>query len=151
MKRVYIDEDGAIFEDSDSDVAMELDDQILKIGKQIEYARGILDNIKPEKGDNKMRKNLVDATKQIKVKFEKDGKVKRQAKVVADIVKASIEITVESPDSVAAIAAVGLHQGLKYSGNFKAGVKAGAATAAVLTGVNTVANIMHNRDAIKNA
>ena len=45
--------------------------------------------------------------------------------------------------------AAGLHQGLKYNGSVKRGVKAAAATMGVMCALNGVLNVYNNIDVIK--
>ena len=49
---------------------------------------------------------------------------KRKAKVIGEVVSMSIKSTLNNPLTYAAGASVGLNQGLKYRGDFKAGTKA---------------------------
>ena len=63
----------------------------------------------------------------------------------------SIKGTLNDPWTYAAGASVGLNQGLKYKGDFKAGGKAGLATVAVVAGLNVIGNIIANTDVIKEA
>ena len=142
MKRVYIVEDGMIFEGGTADLIDELE----SIQESVEERR------RKSKGGNIMNK-LFKKTKSDKVVEldKRDSKIKRQAKVIGEVVSMSVKGTLNDPWTYAAGASVGLNQGLKYKGDFKAGGKAGLATVAVVAGVNVVGNIILNKDVIKEA
>lgn len=143
MKRVYIDEDGMLFEGELADLVDELESRIKSVDEQIN---------KNSKGGNIMNRLFKKSGKTKVVEINKEeGKIKRKAKVIKDITVMSVKGTVKDPWTYGAVGSVALHQGLKYKGDFKAGGKAGLATAAVLAGVNVAGNIVANMDVIKEA
>lgn len=143
MKRVYIDEDGMIFEGESADLIDELEG----LKRSVEERRE-----KNSKGENIMNKLLNKSNKGKVIEInKKDSKIKRQAKVIGEVVSMSVKGTLNDSWTYAAGASVGLNQGLKYKGDFKAGTKAGLATVAVVAGVNVIGNIILNKDVIKEA
>lgn len=143
MKKVYIAEDGMIFEGEVADLIDELE----SLGETVDKQRKA-----NSKGGNIMNKlfNKSDKGKVVEIN-KKDSKIKRQAKVIGEVVKMSVKGTLNDPWTYAAGASVGLNQGLKYKGDFKAGGKAGLATVAVVAGVNVIGNMILNKDVIKEA
>lgn len=147
MRNIYIDDQGRIYEGKIVDIFKDADDiisEINKINKEL--------NRDETKGGNRMNKlfNKSDKGKVVEIN-KKDSKIKRQAKVIGEVVKMSVKGTLNDPWTYAAGASVGLNQGLKYKGDFKAGGKAGLATVAVVAGVNVIGNMILNKDAIKEA
>lgn len=143
MKKVYITKDGMIFEGEVADLIDELESLEVSVEEQRrKYSKGV--NIM-NKVFNKSRKG-----KEIEINKE-EGKIKRKAKVIGEVVSMSIKGTLNDPWTYAAVASVGLNQGLKYKGDFKVGGKAGLATAAVIAGVNVVGNLVINKEVIKEA
>ena len=143
MKRVYIDEDGMIFEGELADLVDELEGLAASVNKQKD---------KKSKGDNIMKKLFKTNVKTKVIEINKEeGTIKRKAKVIGEVVNMSIKGTLNDPWTYAAGASVGLNQGLKYKGDFKAGGKAGLATVAVVAGLNVIGNIIANTDVIKEA
>ena len=143
MKRVYINKDGIIFEGELADLAERIEDIKESVNEQIN---------KESKGENIMNRlfNKTGKTKVVRINKE-EGTIKRKAKVIGEVVNMSIKGTLNDPWTYAAGASVGLNQGLKYKGDFKAGGKAGLATVAVIAGVNVVGNIILNKEVIKEA
>ena len=147
MRNIYIDDQGRIYEGKIVDIFKDADDiisEINKINKEL--------NRDETKGGNRMNKlfNKSDKGKVVEIN-KKDSKIKRQAKVIGEVVKMSVKGTLNDPWTYAAGASVGLNQGLKYKGDFKAGGKAGLATVAVVAGVNVIGNMILNKDVIKEA
>lgn len=147
MRNIYIDDQGRIYEGKIVDIFKDADDiisEINKINKEL--------NRDKTKGGNRMNKlfNKSDKGKVVEIN-KKDSKIKRQAKVIGEVVKMSVKGTLNDPWTYAAGASVGLNQGLKYKGDFKAGGKAGLATVAVVAGVNVIGNMILNKDVIKEA
>lgn len=155
MKRAYIDEYGMIFEDEMADLIMELED--LKRETEEKLKRSKIRKTKKSKdkqskGGNDMNKLYIKTNKGKVTEIDKrDGTIKRKAKVIGEVVSMSIKSTLNNPLTYAAGASVGLNQGLKYRGDFKAGTKAGLATIAVAAGVEVVGNIIGNMEVIKEA
>lgn len=145
MKKVYIDDEGRICEGFEAEAA-EIVEDILESAGYFEAVE------KETKGENIMNKlfNKSSKTKVVEINKE-EGTIKRKAKVIGEVVNMSIKGTLNDPWTYAAVASVGLNQGLKYKGDFKAGGKAGLATVAVIAGVNVVGNIILNKDIIKEA
>ena len=143
MKKVYIAKDGMIFEGEVADLVEELEsleESVLERRKQ------------NSKGGNIMNKVFNKSNKGKVIEIDKrDGKIKRKAKVIGEIVDMSIKSTFNDPWTHAAVGTVALNQGLKYKGDFKAGGKAGLATLAVIAGVEVVGNIILNKEIIKKA
>ena len=154
MKKVYIDDEGRIFEDEIADLIMELEG----LNKESNTLKGFRiwkdkdSNNKKSKGENIMNKlfNKSNKGKVIRINKE-DGTIKRKAKVIKEIAAMGVKGTLKDPWTYAAGGSVGLQQGLKYRGDFKAGGKAGLATVAVLAGVDVAVNIIGNMDVIKEA
>lgn len=145
MKRVYIDNEGRIFEGLEAEVIEQIEDNLRNAG--------YFEALKREtKGGNIMKRLFRKSGKNKVVEINKeDGKIKRKAKVIKEITVMGIKGTLKDPWTYAAGGSVGLQQGLKYKGDFKAGGKAGLATVAVLAGVNVAGNIVGNMDVIKEA
>ena len=145
MKKVYIDDEGRIFEGIEAEAVEIVEDNLESAG----YFEAVE---KETKGGNIMDKlfNKSDKGKVIEID-KRDGTIKRKAKVIKDITVMSVKGTLNDSWTYAAGASVGLNQGLKYKGDFKAGTKAGLATVAVLAGVNVVGNIIGNMEVIKEA
>ena len=145
MKKVYIDKDGKIYEGLEAEVVEQVEENLKNAG----YFEALEEETK---GGNIMNK-LFKKTKSDKVvKLDKrDSKIKRQAKVIGEVVSMSVKGTLNDPWTYAAGASVGLNQGLKYKGDFKAGGKAGLATVAVVAGVTVIGNMILNKEAIKEA
>lgn len=143
MKKVYIAEDGMIFEGEVAELVNELE----SLGAFVDEQKS-----KNSKGGNIMNKlfNKSDKGKVIEID-KRDGTIKRKAKVIKDIAVMSVKGTLKDPWTYAAGGSIGLQQGLKYKGDFKAGGKAGLATVAVLAGVNVAGNIIGNMEVIKEA
>lgn len=143
MKKIYIAKDGMIFEGEVADLIDELESLEVSVEEQRrKYSKGV--NIM-NKVFNKSRKG-----KEIEINKE-EGKIKRKAKVIGEVVSMSINKTLNDPWTYAAVASVGLNQGLKYKGDFKAGGKAGLATLAVVAGIDVVGNLVINKEVIKEA
>lgn len=155
MKKAYMDSDGMIFEDEMADLIMGLED--LKREKEEKLTRLKIEKDKKSKdkkskGGSIMNKLINKSSKGKVIEIDKrDGKIKRKAKVIGEVVSMSVKGTLNDSWTYAAGASVGLNQGLKYKGDFKAGTKAGLATVAVLAGVNVVGNIILNKEVIKEA
>lgn len=143
MKKVYINDEGRIFEGIEAEAVEIVEDNLEAAG----YFKALE---KETKGGNIMNGLFKKTKKEVELD-KRDSKIKRQAKVVKAVVDMSVKGTLNSPWTYAAMASVGLNQGLKYKGDFKAGGKAGLATAAVVMGVNVVGNIIANKDIIKEA
>ena len=141
MRHIYIDEKGRVFEGEWADLFSNIDEKI----------KQETDKMKT-KGGNKMGKIFENVQVNKVVKFNKeDGKIKRKAKMVKAITVESVKDTFNTPETYLASGMVGLQQGLKYKGDFKAGSKAGIATAAVLAGINVAGSLAANMDKIKKA
>ena len=155
MREVYMDSNGKIFEGEMADLIMGLDD--LKIEKEKQLKRSKIEKDKKSKdekskGANDMDRSINKSRKGKVIEIDKrEGAIKRKAKVIGEVVSMSIKSTLNDSWTYAAGASVGLNQGLKYKGDFKAGTKAGLATVAVLAGVNVVGNIILNKEVIKEA
>ena len=144
MKKVYIDDEGRIFEGEMAEFFDESDGFIEEIRQELDE--------KNTKGENIMNRLFRKSGKTKVVGINKeDGKIKRKAKLIKDITVMSVKGTFNDPWTYGAVGSVALQQGLKYKGDFKAGGKAGLATAAVLTGFNVAGNIVINMDTIKEA
>lgn len=72
----------------------------------------------------------------------------KTAKDVKNIFVDSAMKQISDENTIMLAAIIGLSQGLKYNGNLKRGVKAGAATLMVLGSVNGVANVLKNAEII---
>ena len=143
MKKVYIAKDGTIFEGEVADLIEELE----SLEESVQERRK-----QNSKGGNIMNKVFNKSRKGKVIEIDKrEGKIKRKAKVIGEVVSMSIKGTLNDSWTYAAGASVGLNQGLKYKGDFKAGTKAGLATVAVVAGVNVVGNIILNKEVIKEA
>ena len=143
MKKVYIAKDGMIFEGEVADLIDELE----SLEESVQERRK-----QNSKGGNIMNKVFNKSSKGKVIEIDKgEGKIKRKAKVIGEVVSMSINKTLNDPWTYAAVASVGLNQGLKYKGDFKAGAKAGLATAAVVAGIDVVGSIVINRQVIKEA
>ena len=143
MKKVYIAKDGMIFEGEVADLVEELE----SLEESVQERRK-----QNSKGGNIMNKVFNKSNKGKVIEINKgEGKIKRKAKVIGEVVSMSIKGTLNDSWTYAAGASVGLNQGLKYKGDFKAGTKAGLATVAVVAGVNVVGNIILNKEVIKEA
>ena len=147
MKNIYIDEQGRVYEGNLADIFKDADGIISEINEiNQELGRN------KTKGGIEMNKVFNKSNKGKVIEINKgEGKIKRKAKVIGEVVSMSIKGTLNDPWTYGAGASVGLNQGLKYKGDFKAGTKAGLATVAVLTGVNVVGNIILNKEVIKEA
>ena len=147
MRNIYIDDQGRIYEGEMADIFKDADGIISEINKINQEL-----NRDKTKGGNRMNKlfNKSDIGKVIAID-KGEGKIKRKAKVIGEVVSMSINKTLNDPWTYAAVASVGLNQGLKYKGDFKAGAKAGLATAAVVAGIDVVGSIVINRKVIKEA
>lgn len=77
--------------------------------------------------------------------------LKRKAKVIGEIAKHSAIAVMEDGRTHSVAGGIALMQGLKYNGNLKNGIKGGLAVYGVLIGINTVQNIVINKELIKNA
>lgn len=84
-------------------------------------------------------------------KRNKDEKLKRQLGLIKNIVIDSSIAQLQDVRTFQWAAGIGLYQGLKYRGSLSAGMKAGIAGVAVITGCSAVNNIIRNLDNIKNA
>jgi hypothetical protein len=84
-------------------------------------------------------------------KRNREAKFKRQVELVKTIVVESAVAQMQDVRTFQWAAGIGLYQGLKYRGSLRAGMKAGIASVAVITGCNAVSNIIRNIDNIKNA
>ena len=147
MRNIYIDDQGRIYEGKIVDIFKDADDIISEINKINQEL-----NRDKTKGGNIMNKLFNKSSKGKVIEIDKgEGKIKRKAKVIGEVVSMSVKGTLNDSWTYAAGASVGLNQGLKYKGDFKAGTKAGLATVAVLAGVNVVGNIILNKDIIKEA
>lgn len=143
MKKVYIAKDGMIFEGEVADLVEELE----SLEESVQERRK-----QNSKGGNIMNKVFNKSRKGKMIEIDKgEGKIKRKAKVIGEVVSMSVKGTLNDSWTYAAGASVGLNQGLKYKGDFKAGAKAGLATVAVVAGVNVVGNIILNKEVIKEA
>ena len=144
MKKIYIAKDGTIFEGEVADLVDELESLEVSVEEQRrKYSKG---------ANNMINKILKKSNKGKVIEINKEeGKIKRKAKVIGEVVSMSIKGTLNDPWTYAAVASVALNQGLKYKGDFKAGGKAGLATAAVIAGVNVVGNLVINKEVIKEA
>ena len=87
----------------------------------------------------------------IDMDMKKGNKIMRQAKVIGTIVAESSKLVVADDKTHTLAGAVGLYQGLKYKGSFKTGIKGGLAVYGVLIAANSIQNIVHNFDVIKDA
>ncbi len=74
---------------------------------------------------------------------------KRKGKVACTIAVGAAIKQMGDRSTVKWALGIGLIQGLKYSGNFKRGVKAGLATYGAIAGANAVMNVAVNWDTIK--
>ena len=145
MKRVYMDDKGEFFEGLEAEVLEQIEDNLAKAG----YFEAVE---RESKGGSIMNKLFKKSGKTKVVEINKEeGTIKRKAKVIGEVVSMSIKSSLNDPWSYAAVASVGLNQGLKYKGDFKAGGKAGLATLAVIAGVELVGNIIVNKEVIKEA
>lgn len=81
---------------------------------------------------------------------EKTEIFKKQAEAIKDIAVASTMVVLEDNKTHVFAASIGLLQGLKYKGSIKLGLKAGLAAYGTLIVVNTIQNVIRNRDEIKN-
>lgn len=145
MKKVYIDKDGKIYEGLEAEVVEQVEENLKNAG----YFEALEEETK---GGNIMNRLFKTKYSDRVVEFNKeDSKIKRKAKVIGEVVSMSVKGTLSDPWTYAAGASVGLNQGLKYKGDFKAGGKAGLATVAVVAGVNVIGNIVLNKEVIKEA
>lgn len=88
---------------------------------------------------------------EIGINKEKGNKLKRQAKMIGDMIILNTTILMEDKRTHAIAVGIGLMQGLKYRGSFKNGVKAGLATYGALIAAQTIQNVVQERDEIKKA
>lgn len=77
--------------------------------------------------------------------------LKRKGVKAIDIAVNSAMGTISHDGTFKLAATVGLVQGLKYSGNFNRGIKAGVTTMAVMVSIDVVRNVANNWEVIKNA
>ena len=145
MKRVYIDRNGEIFEGLEADAVEIVEDNLRDAG----YFEAVE---KETKGGNIMNRLFKKSGKTKLVTINKEeGKIKRKAKVIKEITVMGVKGALADPLTYATSGSIGLQQGLKYKGDFKAGGKAGLTTVAVIAGVNVAGNIIANMDVIKEA
>ena len=145
MKRVYIDNDGDFFEGLEAEVLEQIEDNLAEAGYFESTER-------ESKGGSIMNKLFKKSGKTTEIEINKEeGTIKRKAKVIGEVVSMSIKSTFNDPWTHVAVASVGLNQGLKYKGSFKAGGKAGLAAAAVIAGYELVGNLVINKEVIKDA
>lgn len=82
---------------------------------------------------------------------QKEGsKFKRKAEKISEIVGGSIAITLDDKNAWNAVMTVGLARGL-YKWSAKSGLKTGAVTLGVLTGINIIGNLANNIKQINKA
>lgn len=81
----------------------------------------------------------------------RDEALKRKAKVVGEIAMNSTIVLMEDTKTHMFAAGIGLMQGLKYKGSLSNGIKGGLAAYGALIVANTIQNVVHNRDTIKDA
>lgn len=81
----------------------------------------------------------------------KTERFKRKANVVKEIAKDSVLSVLKDENIHMISAGIGLVQGLKYSGSFKRGIKAGLATYGTMVATNVVYNIARRYDEIDRA
>lgn len=87
----------------------------------------------------------------LQFKEERAQKLFRQVKEAGHIALGSVKLQAQDPSTYTVAVIAGTIQGLKYEGNFKRGVKAGAAMYVTMMGTNAIYNIIRNMDDIKNA
>ena len=75
--------------------------------------------------------------------------LQKKAKVAGKLFGDAFLVQMGSETTLTMGVAAGLHQGLKYNGSVKRGVKAAAATMGVMCAVNGVLNVYNNIDVIK--
>lgn len=75
--------------------------------------------------------------------------LQKKAKVAGEIFVEAFLIQMGSEETLTVGVAAGLHQGLKYNGSVKRGIKAASATMGVMCAVNGVMNVINNIDFIK--
>ena len=75
--------------------------------------------------------------------------LQKKAKVAGKIFGEAFLVQMGSEATLTVGVAAGLHQGLKYNGSVKRGVKAAAATMGVMCALNGVLNVYNNIDVIK--
>ncbi len=75
--------------------------------------------------------------------------LQKKAKVAGKLFGDAFLVQMGSESTLTMGVAAGLHQGLKYNGSVKRGVKAAAATMGVMCALNGVLNVYNNIDVIK--
>ena len=75
--------------------------------------------------------------------------LQKKAKVAGKLFGDAFLVQMGSESTLAMGVAAGLHQGLKYNGSIKRGVKAASATMGVMCALNGVLNVYNNIDVIK--
>ena len=75
--------------------------------------------------------------------------LQKKAKVAGKIFGEAFLIQMGSEATLTVGVAAGLHQGLKYNGSVKRGIKAASATMGVMCAFNGVLNVYNNIDVIK--
>ena len=75
--------------------------------------------------------------------------LQKKAKVAGKLFGDAFLVQMGGESTLTMGVAAGLHQGLKYNGSVKRGVKAAAATMGVMCALNGVLNVYNNIDVIK--
>ena len=83
------------------------------------------------------------------VKKEGFDKLKKRVKVTGKLFKDCFVFQVTDPKTITSSALVGIQQGMKYTGDVRRGLKAGAVTLGVLGAVNGTVNVLVNASKIK--
>ena len=83
------------------------------------------------------------------VKKEGFDKLKKRVKVTGKLFKDGFVEQVTDPKTITSSALVGIQQGMKYTGDVRRGLKAGAVTLWVLGAVNGTVNVLVNASKIK--
>ena len=152
MDKIYVDQFGYTHEGEMAEAISEIEDSLELMGALEDLQRQREDNQRKTKGGNKMKDLLFRTEDDIYVNFDKeDSKNKRRAKIIKKIVTSRTSSVLTNPENYVWSGAVGLMQGLKYSGNLKSGIKGAAGGLGTILLVDLLANIAVNVDEIKDA
>ena len=152
MEKIYVDQFGRTHVGEMAEAISQLEDSLdlMDILDDLEAQRD--DIQRTAKGGNKMKDLLFKTEDDIYVTFDKeDSKNKRRAKMIKKIVTSRTSTVLTKPENYVWSGAIGLMQGLKYSGNLKTGIKGAVGGLGTILLVDVLANVAVNAEKIKDA
>ena len=152
MDKIYVDQFGYTHEGEMAERISELEDSLALMGILEDLEAQRVNNRRRTKGGNKMKDLLFKTEDDIYVTFDKeDSKNKRRAKMIKKIVTSRTSTVLTKPENYVWSGAIGLIQGLKYSGSLKTGIKGAVGGLGTILLVDVLANVAVNADKIKDA